>query len=1067
MANHMNTILKRGVLALVAGAVALTFAQTGHTQAPCSISRGLDPLDVLNSGVRHNVWIVLDHSGSMDNTIPGEGTKMQVATDVLTEVMTEFVDASGRPLLNWGYVQYARNRTNSDTECDAQFSNRCVGLNMGGLINPPACDQPSNTSTIIAGLPGAYDGTGSTPNGISMDQMSTRIVSDGFVAGLLPNQKNYIILVTDGDDTCECGDDDEDGSTIDDGVWSPTAVPPFASSNVVPRSLRGSSVDWSYTMNVGTTRANIRAVNAGTKGRLAYERLNPTAADRADGLKGGSFVIGLGLTGDSPARAHHMAWEASGAFYGNPNANSALLANDRQGLKDALFDAFAKIGVPSTEVTLGAPVVGTVREAIPYYTNSALTAADHIGDVGPSPAPDQDDIREARKNRGNHRDNVLFSTSVELPGFKGHFRAHNIYRVTDPVNARTARAADFTQMWDAGEILKYRHPDSRVLYFNRRGETLRREFTVNEVTAADLGVGVGFLSEIDGVGALTADHARDMVVQVIRGWRLSKHPTTNTLYKPTGEINFSEFEADGVTPTWKLYDSVAGSAVMPNPTRSPDFDPVQNHATKYGVGGAVAGDGFYWDHFNRQTMVYLPSNGGIMHAFDAETGDEVFGWLTDDTLGLDPNEVPGSRDTLADFVQLLVAENNGITNHKFFLSGAPTVDDVFLRGDHGGDDEWHTMLTYGRGRGGRFVTGLDITDPQNPQLRFNVGNREGMSDGALDGLGETWSTPVTGNVLADASRIDEDRVDQWVAFMGGGYGCDNADDEGQFIFAIRLEDGSVHYSGQVSNDSSADIPYNALVAMPRLYNPHQEDVADLNDYVTRLYIGDVQGRVWKLLTEDEDPNNWDLGVFAELGLDQPITAPVSLVPDLQADQVYVMVGTGGDQRVDSSTTDFKFVGLRDDDPAGTNTLQYPLGSSPLWEKQLNPDERVYIAPAVIGAVGNAVPPVVFFAASRPTFDAAICESRFFSTLWGVEIFGGTGYADLDGTGVSENTDLGEGKVTGIYARGSNLYVSESGGLGTAGSLSVYGDGQFNDTPASGGAGFSLQVMVDGFRMSPF
>ena len=1072
MTNRMNSFFKRSVLALVAGMVALTFAQTGYTQAPCLISRGLDPLDVLNSGVRHNVWIVLDHSGSMDNNIPGEGTKMAVATSVLTEVMTEFVDASGRPLLNWGYVQYARNSTNSGTACDAQFSNSCVGLALGGMINPPACDEPSTTGAIIAGLPGPKDGTGSTPNGISMDQISNRIVADGFVANLLPNQKNYIILVTDGDDTCECRDDGENSATIDDGVWSPTASPPFASTSIVPRSLRGGDADSSYTIaDVGTDGPNIQAVNAGTKGRLAFERLNPTAADRASGAKGGSFVIGLGLRGDSPARAHHMAWEASGAFYANPNGSPALLADNRAGLKKALFNAFARIGVPTAEVSLGPPVVGSVREVIPFYTNTSLLTGDHVGDVGPG-SPDQDDIRDARKVRGNHRDNVLFSSSVEVPGFNGHFRAHSIFTVSDPDHPRTERFADFRQIWDAGEILQTRSASSRNLLFNRRGETLLRDFTTANVTAADLGVGAGFLREIDNVGALTADDARDMVVQVIRGYRLSKDSVSDTLYKTNGDINFSEFEADGVTPTWKLRDSVAGAAVMPHPTRSPDFDPTQNHATKYGVGGSISGDGFYWDHFNRQTMVYLPSNGGILHGFDGETGEEVFGYLPDDVLGLDSGETPGSRDTLADLVQLIVGEDNGsaingIANHQFFLSGSPTVGDVFLRGDlPGGDDEWHSMLTFGRGRGGRFVTGLDVTDPLNPKLQFNVGNREGIDDNELDGMGETWSTPVIGNVLTDAGSSDADRIDQWVVFMGGGYGCDNINNEGQYLFAIRLEDGSIHYAGKVTNDASAVIPYNALVAMPRLFNPHEEDTSDSNDYVTRVYIGDLQGRIWKLVTNNENPNQWTLDVFAEIGIDQPITAPVSLVPDPYTKHVYVMAGTGGDQRVDATVADFKFVGLLDTDVEGDNNLQYASGSSAEWELTLNPEERVYVAPAVIGQIANQAPPIVFFAASRPTFDPVTCDSEFFSSLWAVEIFGGLAYVDLDGTGVDDNVDLGQSKVTGIYARGSNLYVSESGGLGSAGNLTVYGDGEFEDGP-TGGGGFSIQVLVDGFRMSPF
>ena len=1083
MANSMNSFFKRSVLALVAATVALTFVQTGHTQAPCLIVRGLDPLDVLNSGVRHNVWIVLDSSGSMGSNFGGGQTRMEAARDVLTEVIDEFIDASGRPLVNWGFVRFGtQNRSpNSSTRpvCNAQFTNsQCGGLAMSNLIDPPACDQPNSSSSIKSALASAVQSNGApvdggyTPNGISMDQISTAIVANGFVANLLPEQKNFVILVTDGDDTCECGLNNNVSGSLVNGIWTPTPVPPFAApSATIPNQLRGGIVDGSYTVTQSGS-ADRRAINAGTKGRLSYERLNPTAADRATGAKGGSFVVGMGLSGGGQRRANHMAWEASGESYNNPSAFHALFANDKAALKDALRDAFAKIGVPQTEVSLGAPIVGSVREVIPTYTNSNVSTGDHVGDVGPS-SPDQDDIREARKVRGNHRDNVLFSTSVELPGFEGHFRAHSIFSVTDPDNPRTKRTADFRQIWDAGELLQARSPDSgaanaRNLKFNRRGETQLRDFDINgDVRASDLGVGTGFLAEIDGTGALSPDDAMEMVVQVIRGYRLSKHPLTNTLYDTSGNINFSEYEADGVTKTWKLYDSVAGSAVLPHPTRSPDFDPTQNHAAKYGVGGSIYGDGFYWDHFNRQTMVYLPSNSGIMHAFDAETGEEVFGYLPDDVLGLDPNETPGSRDTLADLVRLIVSENNGIANHQFFLSGSPTVGDVFLRGDLGGDDEWHSMLTFGRGRGGRFVTGLDVTDPLNPQLRFNVGNREGMNDNELDGMGETWSTPVIGNVLTDSSVSNEDRVDQWVVFMGGGYGCDNADDEGQYLFAIRLEDGSVHYAEKVSNDSSATIPYNALVAMPRLFNPHEEDTSDANDYVTRVYIGDVQGRIWKLVTKDQDTANWTLGVFAELGTDQPITAPLSLVPDLNAKQIYVMAGTGGDQRVDATVTDFKFVGLRDDDVEGDNNLQYPLGSAGLWERTLNPEERVYVAPAVIGQISNATPPIVFFAASKPTFNTATCEGEFFSSLWAVEIFGGLAYVDLDGTGVGDNVDLGQSKVTGIYARGSNLYVSESGGLRSSGSLTVYGDGKFEDGPTGGGGGFSIHVLVDGFRMSPF
>ncbi len=559
-----------------------------------------------------------------------------------------------------------------------------------------------------------------------------------------------------------------------------------------------------------------------------------------------------------------------------------------------------------------------------------------------------------------------------------------------------------------------------------------------------------------------------MVIGVIRGYRLSKDPVTNTLYKSGGAINFSTLDKNG-NKMWKLYDAVAAPAVVASPPRSPDFDPPQSHASEYGVGGTQVGDGFYWDHFNRKTMVYLPTNGGMLHAFDGETGDEVFAYIPDDVMGLDPAEVPGSRDTLAEFAEQLVAENNGIQNHKFYLSGAPTVRDAFLRSDRtGGDDLWHTMLAFGRGRGGRFLSMLDISDPTQPKLQFNVGNREGIADGLLDGLGETWSTPVMGNVPTDNPSSSPDAVDQWLAFLGGGYGCDNASNEGQYLFAIRVEDGSVYYRGQVTSDSTAAVAYNAVVAMPVLYNSHEEDTADNKDFTSRAYVGDLQGNVWKLVTTDLNPNNWSLRKFAALGLNQPISAPVALLKDLSSQQVFVMVGTGGDSRVSSTANDFKFATLIDKDQDGVNTTQYPLGTAAFWEKALQAEQRVYIAPVTIGQVGDATPALVFFAASQPAFDTTVCTGKFYSSLYGLGILSGQAEVDLDGNGGNdESLDTGDGKITGLYARAGNLYVSESGGIGTSGNLSVYGDGDFSDDIKSGGSGITIQVLVDSFRISPF
>ena len=353
---------------------------------------------------------------------------------------------------------------------------------------------------------------------------------------------------------------------------------------------------------------------------------------------------------------------------------------------------------------------------------------------------------------------------------------------------------------------------------------------------------------------------------------------------------------------------------------------------------------------------------------------------------------------------------------------------------------------------------------------WNRGNREGLAEGQIDGLGETWSTPVLGNVsISSAASPTDDDVDQWLVFAGGGYGCDNAENEGQHIFAFRAEDGFIYYRQSVLNDPSSAIPYNALPARATLFNPHEEDVADFNDRVTRVYIPDIQGNVWKLDTSRLDPAGWTLGVFAEMGGDHPITAPVTLLNDVFGpNRVFVMTGSGGDRRADVPPEGFSFRTWIDNDADGANTLQYPEGAAVPFEQTFLIGERQFEQAVTVGQIGDIDPPAVFFVASEENFDLDACVVSFRSTLYAVGIETGLPVFDLDtSTAGLISTDLGEGKAF-LVARDGNVYVTESGGLGVSAELSVWGDGEFDDAGGGGGyGGFNVAVRVDGFRISPF
>ncbi len=464
---NWTTLAKRTGLTVVVCALAFTWTQTGRAQAPCLVERGIDPLDVLNSGVRHNVWLVLDTSGSMRSGFGADPrSKLEVAQDVLNQLMGELVDGSGKPLVNWGFVHYAANSTtanrcgtpDNDGDFYPDLPRGCVGLDNGSFVDPAACGGDSR-ALVRAQLNPLNNGNigGLTPIGTSFDQVADYLTgqnptSTDFVATLLPNQKNFIIQITDGQDTCECNNF---------GYAFQGVGPDFTTVPMRPDDFN------SMLTNNSTNGSDRASYNAGIRGDAALVRIDPAL----DGSKGNTFVLGVDLGSADKARTNTVAWMASGVLRGRDPAltNSALFADDPQGLVNAMRNILAKIGIPSTEVTLGSPIVASVKEVISSHTNPAVTDADVFGDVD-LPGADFDDVQKARRARGDHRFNVLFETSVEVPSFRGHLKAVNLYTVTDPNFPTIDRASDFTEIWDAGDNLQAMDPVNRNLLFNKRGD---------------------------------------------------------------------------------------------------------------------------------------------------------------------------------------------------------------------------------------------------------------------------------------------------------------------------------------------------------------------------------------------------------------------------------------------------------------------------------------------------------------------------------------------------------------------------------------------------------------------
>ena len=105
---------------------------------------------------------------------------------------------------------------------------------------------------------------------------------------------------------------------------------------------------------------------------------------------------------------------------------------------------------------------------------------------------------------------------------------------------------------------------------------------------------------------------------------------------------------------------------------------------------------------DRQKMVYVGANDGMLHAFNAETGAEEWAFI--------PTTVMPELWRLAD--------SKYDANHRAFVDATPTLADIFEPGAAGSDSigTWRTILVGGLGGGGRQYYAIDVTDPASPKL---------------------------------------------------------------------------------------------------------------------------------------------------------------------------------------------------------------------------------------------------------------------------------------------------------------------------------------------------------------
>lgn len=334
---------------------------------------------------------------------------------------------------------------------------------------------------------------------------------------------------------------------------------------------------------------------------------------------------------------------------------------------------------------------------------------------------------------------------------------------------------------------------------------------------------------------------------------------------------------------------------------------------------------FYQAQHDRRKMVYVGANDGMLHAFDADTGEENWAFVPEFALP--------AFTVMADSFYC----------HKYSVDQTVTVKDVRIGGT------WKTILATGGREGGAAVFAMDVTNPDSPELLWQNTLPTGMkytSDVEIVTIG---GEPVA----LVGSGLDKTNKESWVH----GY---------------RLSDGVLLGSKRMS------------VSAPAARNKASRPVSvdrDLDGSVDLVYAADLLGSIYRFDTRGSaDPDNWTMTKLYNGTAEVSTNPAVAFGPE---NKIYVYFGTGAylEETDMMTTTAQKFICVIDKHDGATTSIGSlknqttsitALGTAPGWYVNLvqKTGERVTEAAAVVAET-------VIFTSFAPDQDACVAGGESF------------------------------------------------------------------------------------------
>ena len=278
---------------------------------------------------------------------------------------------------------------------------------------------------------------------------------------------------------------------------------------------------------------------------------------------------------------------------------------------------------------------------------------------------------------------------------------------------------------------------------------------------------------------------------------------------------------------------------------------------------------------NRAPTVYVGSNSGMLHAFNADTGQERWAYV--------PNLLMHKLSRLAGTPYA----------HTYYVDGGLTVRDAYF------DGNWNTVLASGLGAGGKGMFALNVTDPSlTSEALANGSDKKVMwelSADADDDVGYIFGQPTI-------AQLNDGRF-----YVITGNGVSSVNGRAKLLL-IDVETGAVTAldTGEGSNAAPNGLSAPALVDLD----------GDLK--VDVAWAGDIDGNMWRFDLTSASPGSWDVEYRVWAGL---ASQPITTAPDIANHPNFghlVIYGTGR---------------LYTDDDLNDNSVQALFG---LWDKGTAP-----------------------------------------------------------------------------------------------------------------------------------